>query len=46
MNGLTFMIPLQDKNTWPLMMFRIIFYHHGGFDPNDDIPRPVNPHGV
>jgi hypothetical protein len=28
MNGLTLVIPLQDKNTWTLVIFRIIFYHH------------------
>jgi hypothetical protein len=38
-NGLTFVILLQDKNTWSLVIFRIIFYHHGVFDPSDDIPN-------
>ena len=37
MNGMVPVIPLQDKDTWSLVILRVVLYHHSVCHSGNDI---------
>jgi hypothetical protein len=37
MDGMALVVPLQDKDTWPLVILRVVLYHHSVCHSYNDI---------